>query len=112
LKTSFSFGAGEGDIKKGGNILRQGTGVKYGFIKEHCCQHSVALMCRLFYVSRGGCYAWLHFTPGNRFLANQKPDEEIASVFIDNKSRYVSPRITKELNKKEIDRTHKRVAKR
>jgi putative transposase len=86
--------------------------VKYGFIKEHRGEHSVALMCSLFGVSRSGYYAWLHYIPSNRFLANQKLDEEIASVFIDNKSRYGSPRITKELNKKGMDCTHKRVAKR
>jgi len=86
--------------------------VKYGFIKEHCDEHSVALMCPLFSVSRSGYYAWLHYIPSNRFLANKKLDEEIVSVFIDNKSRYGSPRITKELNKKGMDCTYKRVAKR
>lgn len=86
--------------------------MKYGFIKEHCDEHSVALMCPLFSVSRSGYYAWLHYIPSNRFLANKKLDEEIVSVFIDNKSRYGSPRITKELNKKGMDCTYKRVAKR
>jgi transposase InsO family protein len=69
-------------------------------------------MCPLFSVSRSGYYAWLHYIPSNRFLANKKLDEEIVSVFIDNKSRYGSPRITKELNKKGMDCTYKRVAKR
>lgn len=45
-------------------------------------------------------------------LANQKLDEEITSIFTDNKSRYGVPRITRELNKKGINCNHKRVAKR
>lgn len=86
--------------------------MKYAFIQEHCCEHPVALMCYLFGVSRSGYYAWLHYTPSNRVLENQKLDEEIASVFTDNKSRYGAPRITRELNKKGVDCNHKRVAKR
>jgi putative transposase len=86
--------------------------VKYVFIQEHCCEHSVALMCHLFSISRSGYYAWLDGTPSKREIANQRLDEEIASVFTDNKSRYGSPRITRELNKNGIDCNHKRVAKR
>lgn len=86
--------------------------MKYVFIKEHSCHYSVALMCQLFSVSRSGYYTWLHYTPSSRVLANQKLDEEITSIFTDNKSRYGVPRITRELNKKGINCNHKRVAKR
>lgn len=86
--------------------------MKYVFIQEHCCQYSVVLMCHLFSISRSGYYACLHCTPSKRELANQRLDEEITSVFTDNKSRYGSPRITRELNKNGIACNHKRVANR
>lgn len=86
--------------------------MKYVFIQEQSVQYSVALMCQLFSVSRGGYYAWLHYTPSNRMLANQRLDEEISFIFTDNKSRYGAPRVTRELNKKGMACTHKRVAKR
>lgn len=86
--------------------------MKYVFIQEHCCQYSVVLMCHLFSISRSGYYAWLHCTPSKMELANQRLDEEITYVFTDNKSRYGSPRITRELNKNGILCNHKRVANR
>ena len=54
--------------------------MKYVFIQEQSVQYSVALMCQLFSVSRGGYYAWLHYTPSNRMLANQRLDEEISGM--------------------------------
>jgi transposase InsO family protein len=69
-------------------------------------------MCKLFSVSRSGYYDWIGHSPSNRELINIEIDREISKVFNDNKSRYGSPRITKELGKKGFTCNHKKVAKR
>lgn len=70
------------------------------------------MMCKLFSVSRSGYYDWLNHNPSNRELENIKIDREIFLIFNDNKSRYGSPRIAKELDKKGISCSNKKVAKR
>ena len=69
-------------------------------------------MCKLFSVSRSGYYDWLKHIPSKRDIENKKIDKEISIIFHDNKSRYGSPRITKELNKHGIHCNNKKVAKR
>lgn len=86
--------------------------MKYEFIKEHGHKFSITVMCKLFSVSRSGYYDWLNHNPSNRELENIRIDREISVIFSDNKSHYGSTRITKELDKKGISCSNKKVAKR
>lgn len=69
-------------------------------------------MCRVFEVSRSGYYRWLNRKPSRRELENQRLDALIRQIYDDNKGRYGSPKITRDLR----DRGHQvgknRVAKR
>lgn len=69
-------------------------------------------MCDIFNVSRSGYYAWLNRSPSNRDLSNKNLDEKIVNIFIDNKSRYGAPRITKKLQKQGEICSYNRVARR
>ena len=55
-------------------------------------------MCKVLKVSRSGYYKWLLKIPSGRFLYNQVLTKEIQKIYKASKSRYGSPRITKELN--------------
>ncbi|PIZ04255.1 MAG: hypothetical protein COY58_05270 [Gammaproteobacteria bacterium CG_4_10_14_0_8_um_filter_38_16] len=73
--------------------------MKYGFIKDHRYEFSVALMCGLLRISRSGFYAWIMRKPGKRDQANQLLDVKIKSVFAAHHKRYGAPRITRALKK-------------
>jgi putative transposase len=68
-------------------------------------------MCCVFKVSRGGFYAWMKSTPSHRSIENQMLDIEILAAFENSKKIYGSPRITMELNKKDIKVSRPRVAR-
>jgi putative transposase len=86
--------------------------VKYEFIKAHKDIYSVTRMCSLFSVSRSGYYAWINHKPSTRELENINLDNKIASIFSNNKQRYGSPRITRELKKDGHPCSYNRVANR
>ena len=86
--------------------------MKYAFIKEHCTQYQVAIMCRIFSVSTSGYYDWLTRSPSARAIVNAKLDKEIATTFNNHKSRYGAPRIAKELNKSGVACSKNKVANR
>ena len=68
-------------------------------------------MCSLFKVSRGGFYLWMKGIPSNRSIENQMLDIEILAAFEKSKKIYGSPRITRELLKKNINVSRVRVAR-
>lgn len=68
-------------------------------------------MCEVLKVSRSGYYQWIHKTPSNRELRNRMLIKEILSIYRASKSRYGSPRITKELNVQGIKASQPLVAK-
>ncbi|MGY4384299.1 transposase InsO family protein [Pedobacter sp. UYP24] len=68
-------------------------------------------MCSVFRVSRGGYYAWMKGVPSNRSVENQKLDIAILEAFVNSKKTYGSPRITRELHKKNIKVSRVRVAR-
>lgn len=86
--------------------------MKYVFIKDHQPEFSTVLMCELMRVSRSGFYAWLTRKTSKRDQANAMLDIKIKSVFIKNKQRYGSPRITRELKKQNEMCSHTRIARR
>jgi len=86
--------------------------VKYDFIKAHEDKYSVTRMCSLLSVSRSGYYAWVNHKPSIRELENINLDYKISSIFTNNKQRYGSPRITRELRKNGETCSYNRVASR
>jgi len=68
-------------------------------------------MCQVFKVSRAGYYNFLKGIPSNRSTENQQITMEIQDAFIRSKNTYGSPRITRELHKKNIKISRVRVAK-
>lgn len=68
-------------------------------------------MCSVFKVSRGGFYGWLRSSPSKRSIENQMLEVEILVAFENSKKIYGSPRITRELNKKDIKVSRPRVAR-
>jgi len=68
-------------------------------------------MCSVFKVSRGGFYAWRKSVPSNRSLENELLEAEILTAFVNSKKIYGSPRITRELHKKNIKVSRVRVAR-
>lgn len=69
-------------------------------------------MCDVLEVSSSGYYDWINSSPSKRSTENVKLDKEIKEVFMKNKKRYGSPRITKCLNYKNIKCSPGRVARR
>jgi transposase InsO family protein len=68
-------------------------------------------MCLVLKVSRSGYYKWLSAVPSKRKLYQDFLKAEIKQVYQRSKCRYGSPRITKELNMKEIKASQPLVAK-
>jgi len=68
-------------------------------------------MCQVFKVSRAGYYNFSKGIPSKRNIENQQITMEIQDAFIRSKNTYGSPRITRELHKKNIKISRVRVAK-
>ena len=63
-------------------------------------------------VSRSGYYKWLNNPPSQRANENERLDANIVNVFEEHKSRYGSPRITKELLAANVSCSENRVSRR
>ena len=68
-------------------------------------------MCKALKVSNSGYYKWLTKKPSTRELRNTMLKKTIHDVYRASKSRYGSPRITKELNMQGIKVSQVLVAK-
>jgi transposase InsO family protein len=68
-------------------------------------------MCQVLKVSTSGYYKWLKQVPSSRALRKDILTKEIHAAYRLSKGRYGSPRITKELNMKDIKVSHVLVAK-
>ena len=62
-------------------------------------------------MSRSGFYAWLKASPSKRVLINQTLTEEIRKVYKESMLTYGSPRITQDLNARNIAVSRPRVAR-
>lgn len=63
-------------------------------------------------VSSSGYYSWLSRVPSKRAQENKKLDDQIKVIYMENKQRYGSPRITRALQKRSIACSHTRVERR
>ena len=69
----------------------------YGFIRDHSDEFTVEKMCQVLEVSRSGYYDCLEREAGQRQLENEELKLKIAEIYWQNKGRYGSPRIHKQL---------------
>jgi putative transposase len=76
--------------------------VKYAFMAEHGEEFRVSRMCQVLGVSRSGYYRWCHASEGLRAREDRKLLVEIRTVYRQNRSRYGSPRVYRELKQKKI----------
>jgi putative transposase len=64
----------------------------------HKEEFTIERMCKVLKVSKSGYYQWLHRIPSKRSIINASLLKEIYRIYNASKSRYGSPRITRELN--------------
>ena len=84
----------------------------YGFIEQEKANHAVALMCRLFEVSKSGYYAWRSRPPSARSVADAELLVHIKTIHEESRGIYGAPRIHAELRLKHyIYCSNKRVAR-
>ena len=80
-------------------------------IKELSVDFEVKECCQALRVSRSGYYRWQKAEPGRREKENAELLEQIKGVFAANKSRYGSPRITRELRQQGLKCGENRIAR-
>jgi transposase InsO family protein len=73
--------------------------------------YPVALMCRLYGVTRAGYYAWLGRTPSQRELENASLSDQIRQVHQASRGTYGSPRIYRKLQQQGVAVSENRVAR-
>lgn len=72
--------------------------MRFNFIVKHKNEFPVEKMCKVLQVSTSAYYKWLHKIPSKRELRRTMLTQEIHKIYRASRSRYGSPRITKELN--------------
>jgi transposase InsO family protein len=80
-------------------------------IKELSVNFDVKECCEALRISRSGFYRWQKAEPGRREKENAELLEQIQEVFTANKSRYGSPRITRELRQQGLKCGQNRIAR-
>ncbi len=76
--------------------------MKYAFIKEQVCNHSVVVLCRSLNVSRSGYYSWRARKPSANAVENNSLARNISGIHKETLYTYGSPRMHVEL----LDRGH------
>jgi putative transposase len=85
--------------------------VRFAFVATEKAHYPVALLCRVLQVSRSGYYAWSQRSPARRTVEDQKLGLEVAAIFQENRGRYGSPRVHRELRARGQRLGRKRVAR-
>ena len=85
--------------------------MKYQFITDHQEQFSLKRLCRVLRVSRSGYYSWLTSKPGKWAQENAELLTEIRIIHEQSRQTYGSPRITRELHKRNYTCSRARVAR-
>ena len=85
--------------------------MKYAVIQEQRLQHTVVILCRTLGVSEQGYYAWRQRPQSRRAYERQRLGDQVQLIFADNKKRYGSPRIYRELKDQGQRCSEKRVAR-
>jgi transposase InsO family protein len=83
----------------------------YRFIAAERANYPVALMCRVFGVSRSGFYGWCTRPPSRRELDDRALTARIREIHRDVRGAYGAPRITAELRAQGTRISRKRVAR-
>src|SRR5699024_273686 len=102
---------GKRNLKKGYGHLRQRPEVIYDFIEKHRHVFRVVKMCQVLGVSKSGYYHWRKREKSNQQLRREELTRQIKEVYINSRSIYGSPKITKKLNQKGIDVSQKTVTR-
>ena len=107
---------GAGDPAKSGGLLREGgrraVGECYSFIAAEKSNFPVAVMCRVFDVSRTGFHNWERRAPSDRTLTDAWLIEKIKLIHEQSRGVYGVPRIHAELRiEHEVRISRKRVAR-
>jgi transposase InsO family protein len=85
--------------------------VKFALIEAEKADFPVAFMCRQLGVSRSGYYVWQGRLPSNRSVETAQLGNEVKAVYHENKGRYGSPRVLRELKARGRCTSRKRVAR-
>ena len=80
-------------------------------IKALATDYDVAEMCELYDVSTSGYYAWVGRTPSKRDQVDEDLAKRIQEAYKASRKTYGSPRVLKDLRKKGIRCSRKRVAR-
>jgi transposase InsO family protein len=80
-------------------------------VKTLAVEYSVAQVCEILKVSRSGYYAWLKRKPARRELSDQKLLPMIVQIHKESRCAYGSPRVTKELKRREYPCGRHRIAR-
>ncbi len=73
--------------------------------------YPIALLCRVFGVSRSGYYRWSKAKPSKRDKANETLKHQVRAIYHEHKGRYGSPRVHRELKRRGQRVGRKRVAR-
>jgi putative transposase len=85
--------------------------VKFAFIDEEKARWPVDAMCDVLSVSRSGYYAWRGRVPAARTLADAQLVVDIKAAYAVGRGSYGSPRVQRELRKRDKHVGQKRVAR-
>ena len=85
--------------------------MRYAFIKEHCQQWRIRLMCKVLEVSVSGFYDWRERPVSKRAKEDEKLAEEIVMFHCGSGCTYGSPRIHKDMQAAGYKLGEKRVAR-
>lgn len=80
-------------------------------IKALATDYDVAEMCELYDVSTSGYYAWVGRTPSKRDVAEEDLARRIQESYEASRKTYGSPRVVKDLRKKGVRCSRKRIAR-
>jgi putative transposase len=83
--------------------------MKFAFIHVEKAYFSVAALCRVLGVSRQGYYAFAKRPPAQRVTDDAKLHHRVREVFADNKGRYGSPRVLRQLRREGVPSSKRRV---
>jgi transposase InsO family protein len=85
--------------------------VKFTLIEAEKAEFPIRFMCDQLSVSRSGYYAWQGRSPSNRAVETAQLGAEVQAIYSENKGRYGSPRIVRELGAQGRCTSRNRVAR-
>ncbi len=85
--------------------------MRYEFIQQQTGRFSVRRMCGVLGISRGGYYDWRDRSTSQRVREDRRLTAHIRSIFREYRGCYGSPRVHRELRRREIRCSRKRVAR-